>query len=54
MTNTRMKQRLAVEKIAASWKKKIIEKGMLRARCKCPFCLVGYWHGSIARGKLNM
>jgi hypothetical protein len=43
-----MKQHLAVIKIAASWKKKIIEKGMLRARCKCPFCDKGYWHGTIS------
>jgi hypothetical protein len=52
-----MKQHLAVIKIAASWKKKIIEKGMLRARCKCPFCVKGYWHGKISgdiNKKLNM
>jgi hypothetical protein len=58
MTNARMKQHLAVIKIAASWKRKIIEKGMLRARCKCPFCDKGYWHGAIsgseAYRKLNM
>ncbi len=47
MTNARMKQFVAVNKIANSWKKKIIEKGMLRARCKCPFCANGYWHGVV-------
>jgi hypothetical protein len=58
MTNARIKQHLAVIKIAASWKKKIIETGMLRARCKCPFCDKGYWHGKISGNgdykKLNM
>jgi hypothetical protein len=51
MTNARMKQHLAVIKIAASWKRKIIEKGMLRARCKCPFCDKGYWHGVVEAPK---
>jgi hypothetical protein len=48
-----MKQYVAVNKIANSWKNKIIEKGMLRARCKCPFCDKGYWHGVVEAPKSN-
>lgn len=53
MTTASMKKIIAVNKIAFRWKQRIIEKGMLRARCKCPFCDKGYWHGVVSAPKLT-
>jgi hypothetical protein len=41
--------------LAMSWKIKIKDKGLKRAKAKCPYC-EGYWHGVLAgpRNHLHM